>query len=78
MADAWRRGARDGSERPPLQGGEHDAPGKGNPGPAEGPSPAPEESGEVGAQPPIIPGNVGSLDDVPAASAGTPVAEEEG
>ncbi len=29
------------------------------------------------ADAPIIPGNVGSLDDVPADAVGTPVAEEE-
>ena len=78
MADAWRRGARDGSERPPLQGGEHDAPGEDNLGPSAAPSPDASGSDEVGALPPTVPGNVGSRDDVPAASAGTPVAEEEG
>ncbi len=78
MADAWRSGARDGSERPPLQRGEHNAPGEDNPGPSEAPSPAPKASGEVGAPPPIVPGNVGSLDDVPADVAGSAVAEGEG
>ena len=50
---------------------------EGDGGAAEPPAPAPGESGEVGARPPIIPGNVGSLDDVPEDAAGGVAAEEE-
>ena len=67
MADAWRSGVPDGSDRAPPRAGEHDA--------ADGPLPAAEgANGE--APPPIVPGNVGSLDDVPADAEGVPVVEE--
>ena len=47
----------------------------------DGPPPAPDSSGEAGeaeAPRPILPGNVGSLDDVPADAGGVPVIDEEG
>ena len=60
---------RPGDEAPPTEGV------------AETPRPVAEEPGEAGeAETPIriVPGNVGSLDDVPSDAEGVPVAEEEG